>query len=538
MCIRDSHIAFTSFYFQIIILGWSEYRRAVVIREVFEVLFQLGSTNSEHSAIPEYKELFFCNPESDSALLPLTLQQAVKKNLADEDESATKNDESAENVSSKDQNNNGCSNDDEEDNDDNFKQSEIKYSRAFQALWTRTAPCEPLVILDDHSQVSLREYFERFPIEVHSPSNETLIVVDEKKYKARNILGFFRRGVQLVDYSKDTGSMVIDTISTVRNVSATSAVRKIPPGRISKLVHPELHLENYTNTITQVGFENTDGGHDQGNLSKPKARRRRMNKHRSLDGFNSSGVKEDKVKKRRKHSEKHKLEDDDDCKTTGMLSGLYASPPPVVEKLASIESICNAMKIESSSASTASNSLKTESVISAGVAFEDKRFSTPQPASLTSTAGVGNVAPFSQPFPVFTPPPITSPLDTGHGGAVNRMASQTSEGSNNSNYSVESLLPKEATTVNDLYSSNHNHNKLSTPVSNSFMQHHHHHSNRLMDAHAQQQQLFQDRLHDVAQLPVTSSSGGAYKLPANEAYHVHQHTQTIYGKIDCFYSFS
>lgn len=499
------------------------------------MLFQLGSSNSEHSTIPEYKELFFCKPELDSALLPLTLQQAAKENIGEEDENAAKNDDSSESASSKDQNNNGCSNstNGDDDNSDNFKQSEIKYSRAFQALWTRTAPCEPLVILDDHSQVSLREYFERFPIEVHSPSNETLIVVDEKKYKARNILGFFRRGVQLVDYSKDTGSMVIDTISTVRNVSATSAVRKIPPGRISKLVHPELHLENYTNTITQVGFEHADGGPDQGTLSKPKARRRRMNKHRSLDGFNSSGVKDEKVKKRRKHSDKQKLEDDDDSKSGNLLSaGHYSSPPPVVEKLASIESICNAMKIEGSSATTTSNSLKTE--VGMGSAFDDKRFSTPQSASLTSTAGGGgNVTPFPQPFPVFTPPPITSPLDIGHGGAVNRMASHTSEGSNNSNYSVESLLPKEATTVNDLYSSNHHHNKLSTPVSSSLMEHHshhhhHHHSNRLMDAHAQQQHLLQDRLHDVT--PPVSSSSAAYKLPASEAYHVHQHTQTIYGK--------
>ena len=490
-------------------LGWSEYRRAVVIREVFEVLFQLGSSNSELSTIPEYRELFFCKPEADKALLPLTLENPEKKAVTMNHEKEPTEDNGDIESASKDQNNNGCTN--TEANSDNFKQSDIKYSRAFQALWTRTAPCEPLVVLDDQSQVSLREYFERFPIEVHAPSDETMIVVNEKKYKARNILGFFRRGVQLVDYSKDTGSMVIDTISTVRNVSATSAVRKIPPGRISKLVHPELHLENYTNTITQVGFEHVDGGPDQGTLSKPRARRRRM-KHKSLDGFNRSGVKEEKMKKRRKHSDKHqshqKLEDDDgDCKTS-LLPGPFSSSPPVVEKLASIESICNAMKIESGS----TNPLKTE-----GGGFDEKRFSTPTP--ITNVGG--GIVSFPQPFPVFTPPPMSSPL--GIERAVNRMASHTSEGSNNSSYSVESLLPKEATTVNDLYS---NHNKLSTTASSSSMDRHHHRS-ILMDMHAQQHQ--HERLLTNHGLTPTSSSA-AYKIPASEAYHVHQHTQTIYGK--------
>ena len=53
--------------------------------------------------------------------------------------------------------------------------------------------------------------------------------------------------------------------------SVILAVRKVPPGKISKLVHPDLHLENYTSYLLPVGVNQPikakKGG---GKSSKPK----------------------------------------------------------------------------------------------------------------------------------------------------------------------------------------------------------------------------------------------------------------------------
>lgn len=315
--------------------GWSEYRRAVIIREVFEVLYHLTSS---HDTLPEYDPKFFDKKKPDKTLRPVAIHNTLKKENVENKE-----------PSSTDQNNNSnhdnssCGDTDDEKNNDVTSLCspyDVKYSRAFEALWTHSAPEEPALILADNNELKLREYLEQYPIEVYAPSDEALIVVDAKKYKAKNILGFFRRGVQLVDYSKETGSMVIDTISTLRNVSATSAVRKIPPGRISKLVHPDLHLENYTNAILQIGQEATDAEHTI-STKTTRIRKKRVKHQTPPDG------KDEKVKRKRtvKNSSK---EDHHEHYTRGHATGAENKytlcVAPVNEKLESIESFCHSFK--------------------------------------------------------------------------------------------------------------------------------------------------------------------------------------------------
>ena len=163
---------------------------------MFEVLHQLGTDRSDEDVIPEYRHHFFCKPEVDEALLPLTLKQRETndKKMKKEEEQEEEQEEatptkkrksptvvgqetseqpsSPDDNQSKDQNNNSDTTSDnkttksptqsndnteqhmntiDEDKNDNFVQSDIKYSRAFQALWTRTAPCEPCVLLESNN---------------------------------------------------------------------------------------------------------------------------------------------------------------------------------------------------------------------------------------------------------------------------------------------------------------------------------------------------------------------------------------------------
>ncbi|XP_047143148.1 uncharacterized protein LOC124817314 [Hydra vulgaris] len=224
--------------------GWSEYRRAVVIREVFEVIYHLSLYLPE---LPEFHSSFFDKPNSDQTLFSIDLPNSpfVKPKDSKEPKKQAK---------------------------DILKEN-ANYSRVFEALWNRLAPHQPFLILSENVQVKLQDYFEEFPLELFAPPEHAVIVVDKKKFKAREVLGYFRRGVQLVDYSKDTGSTVIDTVSTLRNFSITSAVRKIPPGKISKLVHIDLHLENYTNPIIEI---NNDNARDFSPMTKVKNRKRKI----------------------------------------------------------------------------------------------------------------------------------------------------------------------------------------------------------------------------------------------------------------------
>lgn len=256
--------------------GWSEYRRAVVIREVFEVLYHFSTKLPK---IPEFNPKFFDKDEPDKTLYPISINSDTNNNDANNID--TNNNDNNESESS---NNNSPA----EKNIDTAGFN-VKYSRAFEALWTRTAPHEPFLILDDLVQLKLREYLEKHPVEKYAPSESAIIVVDNKKYKAKEMLGYFRRGVQLVDYSKETGGMVVDTISTIKNVSITSAVRKIPPGKISKLVHPDLHLENYTNAILQVGCVASDVLPSM-SVNRIRGRKRRMKQ------YDENNKKERKVK--------------------------------------------------------------------------------------------------------------------------------------------------------------------------------------------------------------------------------------------------
>ena len=247
------------------LVGWSEYRRAVVIREVFEVLYNFST---KLSVIPEYNSKFFDTTVLDSTLYPISTNNNNNNNT--ENKKTVDNFTIAKSLP----------------NCDSFN---IKYSRVFEALWTHTAPHEPFLILNDTMQLKLREYLEQFPIESYAPPEHAIIVVDNKKYKARETLGYFRRGVQLVDYSKDLGGTVVDTVSTLINVTMTSAVRKIPPGKISKLVHPDLHLENYTNAILQIGSV-VDSLSGQTALPRVKGRKRRS-KFPSNEGTNKKEMK-------------------------------------------------------------------------------------------------------------------------------------------------------------------------------------------------------------------------------------------------------
>ena len=222
----------------------------MVIREVFEVLHNFSR---KLSVIPSYSSSFFDQAVPDSTLYPILINN-------------NNNTENSKNF--------GAKKDGKQPFPD-LDSFDIKYSRMFEGLWTHTAPHEPFLILNDTMQLKLREYLEQFPIETYAPPENAIIVIDNKKYKARETLGYFRRGVQLVDYSKDVGGTVVDTVSTMVNVTMTSAVRKIPPGKISKLVHPDLHLENYTNTILQVGSV-VDSLSNQAALSRVKGRKRRV----------------------------------------------------------------------------------------------------------------------------------------------------------------------------------------------------------------------------------------------------------------------
>ena len=97
------------------------------------------------------------------------------------------------------------------------------------------------------------QYLENFPVETHCPAEKTIIRICSEDYNAREILGYLRRGTQLVEQvGKD---VVIDTTRTVKSNSTILAVRKVPPGKISKLVHPSLHLENYTSYLLPLGIK-------------------------------------------------------------------------------------------------------------------------------------------------------------------------------------------------------------------------------------------------------------------------------------------
>ena len=356
-------------------LGWSEYRRAVVIREVFEILFHLSSA---HDAVPEYTPEFFNKKVADK-----TLRRVVIKTSSN-DENKTSSEEEIKTSSSEEEfderqhnhplnvktenenttvtnnppfdqnNNNDVTNNKTDLNNDSkntFSSSlldNVKYSRAFEALWTHSAPPEPVLTLADNVELKLRVYLEKYPIEVYAPPDEAVIAVDGKKYKARNILGYFRRGVQLVDYSKDTGSMVIDTLSTLRNVSPTSAVRKIPPGRISKLVHADLHLENYTNVILQIGHTDNEEERLLSAAKTPRMRRKRVSKsHTSGDT-----PKDEKTTKRKRAVKTSPKEEPHDPATPlhEALSTDVLEIHPALrmtagnEKLESIESFCHSFK--------------------------------------------------------------------------------------------------------------------------------------------------------------------------------------------------
>ena len=246
--------------------GWSEYRRAVVIREVFEILYHI-SNNTEN--IPDYSSKYFDKPESDPLLQPIKFMEECRekeRELSGEKEKMKEDNTENQNESKEPKESNGAKktnektesneikqlNETKESNKIEFDKACVRYSRAFQALWKRLSPVEPYLILEGNTELKFGSYLERYPLELHAPSNETIIVVDGKKYRAKDVLGFFRRGVQIVDYSKDDG-VVVDTVSTIRNFTINGAVRKIPPGKISKLIHQDLHLENYTHTILEIG---------------------------------------------------------------------------------------------------------------------------------------------------------------------------------------------------------------------------------------------------------------------------------------------
>lgn len=86
---------------------------------------------------------------------------------------------------------------------------------------------------------------------MHCPPERTIIQICNEDYNARDVLGYLRRGTQLVEQIGN--EVVIDTTTTVKANSTILAVRKVPPGKISKLVHPDLHLENYTSYLLPLG---------------------------------------------------------------------------------------------------------------------------------------------------------------------------------------------------------------------------------------------------------------------------------------------
>eukprot|EP00794_Sanderia_malayensis_P008849 gene8849-9797_t len=129
----------------------------------------------------------------------------------------------------------------------------LNRSVAFEALWTQRSVEEPFVILLDKTKCKLGEYLEMFPLETHCPPEKTEMIVCNQKYNAKEILGYLRRGTQLVEQHGD--DVIVDTTRTVKTNSVILAVRKVPPGKISKLVHPDLHLETYTGFLLPIGME-------------------------------------------------------------------------------------------------------------------------------------------------------------------------------------------------------------------------------------------------------------------------------------------
>ena len=69
-----------------VISGWSEYRRAVVMREVFEVLYHFGE---ELSIVPEYEKEFFDSPVKSPLLVPRVFD--LRQNFADPTTCVVKN---------------------------------------------------------------------------------------------------------------------------------------------------------------------------------------------------------------------------------------------------------------------------------------------------------------------------------------------------------------------------------------------------------------------------------------------------------------
>ena len=130
---------------------------------------------------------------------------------------------------------------------------DIKRSVAFEALWTDRAPDKPYVTLHDGTNLAFGEYFERYPLETYCPSGKTVLVVEGKNYKLKDVLGYLRRGVQLVEYIGS--NPVVDTTRTIKKDALVVAVRKVPPGKISKMIHPELHLENYSLHLLPIGIK-------------------------------------------------------------------------------------------------------------------------------------------------------------------------------------------------------------------------------------------------------------------------------------------
>lgn len=97
------------------------------------------------------------------------------------------------------------------------------------------------------------EFLESFPIETYCPAKKAIIRICNEDYNAREILGYLRRGTQLVEQVGN--DVVIDTTRTVKSNSTILAVRKVPPGKISKLIHPDLHLETYTSHLLPLGIK-------------------------------------------------------------------------------------------------------------------------------------------------------------------------------------------------------------------------------------------------------------------------------------------
>ena len=93
----------------------------------------------------------------------------------------------------------------------------------------------------------------------------------------------------------------------------TGAVRKIPPGKISKLVHPDLHLENYTNAILQIGIVGADLGPNH-TVERTKIRKRRLKIHTNDNTCNNE------TKNKKEPPQNTKEEDPSTIKLEGIAS--------------------------------------------------------------------------------------------------------------------------------------------------------------------------------------------------------------------------